>query len=99
MITNAYDAMPEGGTFTIKTEISKDDQNVTMQFIDNGRGIEKEHLNKIFDPFFTTKTTLNGKGLGLSISHGIIQKHAGRISVTSEPGKGAHFKVYLSRET
>src|SRR5262249_31322288 len=60
-----------------------------------GRGIQSEHLPHVFDPFFTTKET--GTGLGLASSYGVIQAHGGSISVESEPGRGACFKVSLPR--
>ncbi len=95
IITNACDAIPEGGKFTIKTGIAEDKNSLTMEFIDNGIGIEKEELDKIFDPFFTTKEPGKGTGLGLSVSYGIIKKHGGEILVKSEPGKGTGFTVLL----
>ncbi|MBI4838887.1 MAG: PAS domain S-box protein [Nitrospirae bacterium] len=95
MITNARDAMPDGGELTIKTEYSEDKNNVIMEFNDNGMGIEQENLTKIFDPFFTTKKTGHGVGLGLSVSYGIIKNHNGEIVVESEPGKGSRFKIFL----
>ncbi|MCK5503773.1 MAG: GHKL domain-containing protein, partial [Thermodesulfovibrionia bacterium] len=95
MITNALDAMTDGGKLTIRTDITKDKNNVIMEFIDNGTGIEKEHLGKIFDPFYTTKRPGKGTGLGLSVSYKIIKKHGGNISVESEPGKGTKFTIYL----
>jgi len=98
IITNALDAMPDRGTFMIKTGISKDD-HVMMEFSDNGTGIEKENLDKIFDPFFTTKRPGKGTGLGLSVSYKIIEKHGGNISVESEPGKGTKFTILLPAVT
>ncbi|MBI5195643.1 MAG: PAS domain S-box protein [Nitrospirae bacterium] len=95
MITNARDAMPDGGELTIKTGYSEDKNNVIMEFIDNGIGIEQENLTKIFDPFFTTKKMGRGVGLGLSVSYGIIKNHNGEIIVESEPGKGSKFKIFL----
>jgi two-component system NtrC family sensor kinase len=62
---------------------------------DTGCGIPKDHLVKIFDPFFTTKPEGKGTGLGLSICHGIVDKLGGRISVSSEVGKGSTFVVTL----
>jgi two-component system NtrC family sensor kinase len=62
---------------------------------DTGCGIPKDHLTKVFDPFFTTKPEGKGTGLGLSICHGIVDKLGGRISVSSEVGKGATFVVTL----
>jgi signal transduction histidine kinase len=95
MITNARDAMPEGGKFIIRTGFSKDSNKVIMEFIDNGTGIEKKMIDKIYDPFFTTKETGEGTGLGLSLSYGIVMKHKGKMSAESEPGKGTKFKVIL----
>ncbi len=95
MIKNAIDAMPEKGKFIIKTSFAKDKNNVIMEFIDNGVGIEQEQLNKVFDPFYTTKRLGEGTGLGLSISYGIINKHEGKILVESEPGKGTKFAIYI----
>jgi len=94
MITNALDAMTEGGTFNIKTS-SRDNNNIIMEFIDNGSGIEKYKLDRIFDPFYTTKRPGKGTGLGLSISYKIIEKHEGKISAESEPGQGTKFKISL----
>ena len=62
---------------------------------DDGPGIPAELLPRIFDPFFTTKDVGEGSGLGLSIVHGIIERHGGKISVDSEPGHGARFTVRL----
>jgi signal transduction histidine kinase len=62
---------------------------------DTGRGIPQELRERIFDPFFTTKEGANGVGLGLSISHSIVEAHHGRILVESAPGKGATFTVLL----
>ncbi len=94
MITNALDAMTEGGTLNIKTS-SRDNKNIIMEFIDNGSGIEKDKLDKIFDPFYTTKRPGKGTGLGLSVSYKIIEKHEGKISAESEPGQGTKFKISL----
>jgi two-component system, NtrC family, sensor kinase len=65
---------------------------------DTGTGIERDHLHRIYDPFFTTKTKpqeggRKGTGLGLAVSYGIIQEHAGKIHVESEPGKGTTFEL------
>ncbi|MEK7307483.1 MAG: ATP-binding protein, partial [Nitrospirota bacterium] len=95
LLTNARDAMPNGGQITIKTLLSADKENVIMEFIDTGTGIEKENLSRILDPFFTTKGIAEGTGLGLTVSYGIIKNHEGHISITSKPGKGAKFIISL----
>jgi PAS domain S-box-containing protein len=94
MLSNAFYALPEGGRFIIRTDISEDNKAV-MEFIDNGIGIEKENIDKIFEPFFTTKQEGEGTGLGLSVTYGIIVKHGGEISVESEPWKGTKFTIIL----
>jgi two-component system NtrC family sensor kinase len=93
MITNAAQAMPEGGTLTLRTEKTGD--FVEIEIRDTGDGIQQENLTKIFDPFFTTKKVGRGTGLGLSISYRIIEKHGGFIDVDSEPGKGTSFTIKL----
>lgn len=95
LLTNARDSMPDGGQITLKTLLSPDKENVILEIIDTGRGIDKENLNKIFDPFFTTKSIAEGTGLGLTVSYGIIKNHGGDISAESEPGKGARFIISL----
>ena len=95
MITNALDALPDGGELKIRTAFAQDNNNVIMEFIDKGTGIEKEYLDKLFDPFYTTKRPGKGTGLGLSISYKIIKKHGGNILVESEPGKETKFTIYL----
>jgi PAS domain S-box-containing protein len=92
LITNACQAMPRGGEILITTR--KSDGRVEIQISDTGVGIKKEHLSRIFDPFFTTKER-NGTGLGLAVSHSIIKRHGGEISVESEPGKGSTFRIVL----
>jgi signal transduction histidine kinase len=86
ILSNASDAMNGNGQITIRT--MKDLSNVTVEIEDNGPGIPQEIQSKIFDPFFTTKEPGKGTGLGLSTSYSTIcEKHKGRISVTSQPGK------------
>ena len=92
LITNACHAMPRGGEIRITTR--RRDGKVEIQISDTGTGIKKEHLSRIFDPFFTTKER-NGTGLGLAVSHSIIKRHGGEISVESEPGKGSTFRILL----
>jgi signal transduction histidine kinase len=95
MVTNASDAMPDGGRLTIVTRNSEDRANVIIEFIDTGVGIKEEYLDKIFNSFFTTKEPGKGVGLGLSIAKRIIAEHKGSIDVESNPGKGTKFTISL----
>jgi len=108
LCVNASDAMPEGGTLTLKLENHEFDESfarmtpgarpgryVCLSVTDTGQGIAPEHLDKIFDPFFTTKELGKGTGLGLSTVLGIVQSHGGFIQVHSQPGRGTQFKAYL----
>lgn len=96
LLTNAEEAMPDGGTITIT--LDKSDSEVLLTFADTGCGIKKEHLPLVFEPFFTTKGLLAGgekanPGLGLSVVHGIIIEMGGAISVESQNGCGAKFTI------
>lgn len=82
-----------GGKLLIKTE--RVDNVIRISFKDNGPGIAKENLERIFEPFFTTREVGQGTGLGLSVCHGIVTEHKGRIYAKSKPGKGATFIVEL----
>jgi two-component system NtrC family sensor kinase len=93
MISNAMDAMPNGGTLKVKTE--SDVNEVRIIFEDSGVGIKKENLNKIFEAFYTTKDSVKGVGLGLSVCYGFITDHGGDIKVESEPGVGTVFTIIL----
>jgi len=93
IISNARDAMPEGGTLTVTTRAEGD--NVHVEISDTGMGIRKENLNKIFDSFFTTKDNIKDVGLGLSVCYGFIKDHGGDIKVESEWGSGATFTIIL----
>ena len=93
MILNARDAMPMGGRLTITTRLV--DTSLVVDFRDTGVGIAAEHIARIYDPFFTTKEVGQGTGLGLALSYGIIQEHAGRIFVESRPNEGTHFTIKL----
>lgn len=92
LILNARDAMFDGGTITLSTAVEDPDE-VTIEVADTGEGIPAENLTKIFDPFFTTKGVGNGTGLGLAVSYGIVQEHAGTIQAFSENGSGATFRL------
>ena len=94
MISNAKDAMPDGGVLTVET--SGNDHQVKVRISDTGTGIRPEHLDQIFDTFFTTKTeSARGVGLGLSVCFGFIRDHGGDIKVESQWGEGATFYIVL----
>ncbi|MBI5188421.1 MAG: HAMP domain-containing protein [Nitrospirae bacterium] len=97
MIINAADAMDGKGTFTVCTRkvIENGNPFVEVEFTDTGQGISEENIKKLFEPFFTTKPVGKGTGLGLVVSHGIIQDHGGRIRVKSNVGEGTSFFVRL----
>ena len=98
LILNSKDAIKQtgrNGEITIKT--FQQNGTVKIAVSDNGAGIPKENLTKIFDPFFTTKELGKGTGLGLAVTYGIIEKHNGKIEVTSEQGVGATFLISLPR--
>ncbi len=93
LFLNAKDAMPGGGRLTVKTS---NGAGVHVTVSDTGSGIAQEHIARIYDPFFTTKNSpvngqARGTGLGLSVTYGIIQEHAGKIRVESRPGQGTTF--------
>jgi len=97
LINNAEQAMTEahkGGKLNIITYRKADDK-VCIQFLDDGPGIQRDHLNRIFEPLFTTKGEGKGTGLGLSISYGIVGEHGGEIWAESEVGNGASFFIEL----
>jgi GAF domain-containing protein len=91
LVLNAVDAMPEGGTLTLRTGLAEGDR-VLVEVRDTGTGIPEHIREKIFDPFFTTKGP-KGTGLGLSMAYGILQRHGGRITVESEEGCGTVFRL------
>ena len=93
LFLNAKDAMPDGGVLRISTS---NGEGVSVTVSDTGSGIAQEHIHRIYDPFFTTKNVTaegqsRGTGLGLSVTYGIIQEHAGKIRVESRPGEGTTF--------
>jgi signal transduction histidine kinase len=92
LITNASDAMPQGGTLTIRVNAA---DNVTVEIIDTGAGIAPEDLARIVEPFFTTKPEGEGTGLGLPICRHIAKEHGGKLEIASEPGKGTTVRVVL----
>jgi signal transduction histidine kinase len=109
LCTNAGHAMqPDGGTLTLRLHDAQLDQSyadqdpdiapgphVQITVADTGHGIKSEALEKIFDPFFTTKKPGEGTGMGLSVVHGIVKQLGGSLRVSSEPGEGTEFNIYL----
>ncbi len=97
LATNAIDAMPEGGTLTLKAFAEA--KRIVIEIKDTGLGIKPEDVSKIFEPFFTTKEFGKGTGLGLSVCYGIITDHGGRLNVRSNVGKGTTFTIYLPKKS
>jgi two-component system NtrC family sensor kinase len=100
IILNAEQAMSEangGGKLSIKAQPVRD--YIKISFADDGPGIPAEQLDKVFDPFFTTRQERGGTGLGLSVCHGIVAEHGGKIYAKSKLGKGATFFVELPLTT
>lgn len=98
LLMNAIDAMPQGGNLWVTSTSSAASNQVRIVVRDDGAGIPAEILPRIFEPFLTTKETGRGVGLGLAISHSILERHNGSIAVQSEVGKGTTFTVTLPWE-
>jgi signal transduction histidine kinase len=108
LCVNGRDAMPDGGTLTIRaanvsfdasqtglTAMARGGRYVLFEVSDTGSGIPEAILEKIFDPFFTTKGPGRGTGLGLASVRSIVESHAGLLSVQTEPGKGTTFHILI----
>ncbi len=91
LVLNAMDAMPNGGTLTLRTR--GQDGKVMIEVSDTGSGLTREECERIFTPYYTSKQ--HGTGLGLAIVQSVVSDHGGRISVQSEPGKGTSFVIEL----
>jgi nitrogen fixation/metabolism regulation signal transduction histidine kinase len=95
LVLNAMDAMPNGGTLTLRTR--RDDGKVIIEIADTGSGLTREECERIFTPYYTSKQ--HGTGLGLAIVQSVVSDHGGRISVQSEPGRGTTFVIELPENT
>lgn len=108
LVTNARDAMPEGGRLVINSDVIEIDEEFVKAYnygthgmyglisvTDSGKGMSRETLEKVFEPFYTTKEVGRGTGLGLAVVYGIVKQHNGFIHAYSELGRGSTFKIYL----
>ncbi|MDH3596024.1 MAG: ATP-binding protein, partial [Rhodospirillales bacterium] len=109
LLVNAQHAIEDEGGITIRSRRSPEPRSfepgmapvpmAELSIVDTGCGIPEKDLRRIFDPFFTSKGVGEGTGLGLSVSHGIVQAHNGAIEVESTVGEGSTFSIYLPLET
>ena len=100
LLTNASDAMPQGGMLTLRADSNgADEAMVAIDFVDTGEGIAAENLERIWDPFFTTKPEGKGTGLGLGICRRIVEEHGGEIDIQSGAGRGTTVHIVLPATT
>ena len=92
LLLNAQDAMPDGGSVTLRARRFSNTE-VVLELADEGQGIHPDAVDKIFDPFYTSKDT--GTGLGLSLVQQVISSHGGRVEVESALGRGSVFRLYF----
>jgi len=97
LLINAVDAMPEGGTLSVRTSFDEPNRAIRIEIADTGHGIDPKHADSIFQPFFTTKP--KGTGLGLPISRQLIEQHGGTLAVGENPGGGTCFHIHLPLQT
>jgi PAS domain S-box-containing protein len=98
ILVNALDAVHErGAEGRVEVALDGDETHVTIEFVDNGPGIAREHLGKVFQPFFSTKTDRGGTGLGLSLSYEIVRRHGGELHAANDAEGGGRFTVRLPR--
>jgi two-component system, NtrC family, sensor kinase len=95
LVMNSLDALPRGGNLWMRARVLPDSDQIEIQVRDDGSGIPREILPHVFEPFLTTKESGQGVGLGLAISHSIVERHHGRIEVQSEWGRGTTFTITL----
>lgn len=95
LLFNAADAMPNGGTLTVRCRSGDYGRTLLLDVIDTGSGIAPEHLPHIFEPFYTTKSKGGGTGLGLAVVSRIVKAHGGTVEIQSEVGKGTRFRISL----
>ncbi|HVL69307.1 MAG TPA: ATP-binding protein [Vicinamibacterales bacterium] len=93
VVLNACDAMPKGGTLSVRSGASEDGGSVEVTIADTGCGIPPDVLSKVLDPFFTTKE--KGTGLGLSVVYGVVERHGGRLTIDSTAGAGTNVTIRL----
>lgn len=93
LIMNAAEASVPGDTINVSANFVPEDKSIEIAVKDTGEGMGQDQINKIFEPFFTTKD--NGTGLGMAITHGIVERHGGKIDVKSKPGRGTIITIRL----